>query len=221
MKRVNWLDHLVNLLVVILGITIAFYFESSKESRQAKQEERKYLESLLVDLEADIAMLDTLQKVNVSIKEAAISLSNTANDSVYQNEQQLVKHILLIQYNPYFTPQRTVYASLQSSGKSSIISDFDIRNRVAELYEQYYRGIGEYDQALNEHVRDFVKPFFINQITFKTSNTVDPAFLKQSEFRNQLFLFRYLFIQKSDFYETVSEEVRLLKEQLADYIETL
>ncbi|WP_436517018.1 DUF6090 family protein [Ekhidna sp. To15] len=219
MKKVNWLDHIANLLVVILGISIAFYLESYKEEESNRAQERKYLESLIKDLDTDIEYLDTLGAFNERISEALVTLSEASLGRPYGNDTALMNYTLTIQYNPPFSPQRTTYESLKASGKMDLIGSFEIRNQVVELYEQYYRGTNEYDASLNEHIRDFVKPFYMENVRFTSSQSIGPDFLSKNEFRNVIFAYRHLFLAKDSFYQTVRDRAEEVKNMLEEYLE--
>ncbi|MEP1094228.1 MAG: DUF6090 family protein [Cyclobacteriaceae bacterium] len=219
MKNINWFDHIANLLVVILGISIAFYLESYKDDKASRQQEQKYMASLIEDLQADLAALDTLGALNKSIGESLVKLSNASVGISYDSDS-LVGYLLGTQYNPPFSPQLTTYESLKASGRMDLISDFDIRNQVVELYEQYYRGTKQYDDAIDENLRDFYKPFYMKNIVFTGRNTINTEFLKKTEFRNITFAYRYLFLAKTEFYKQVRIQVestlKSLKQQSYD-----
>lgn len=219
MKNINWLDHIANLLVVILGISIAFYLESYKEEESNRTQERKYIESIIKDLETDIQFLDTLGFTNQRISDALVTLSNASLGMESVSDTVLMNLTLTIQYNPPFTPQRTTYESLKSSGKMDLIGSFELRNNVVDLYEQYYRGTNEYDYSINEHVRDFIKPFYMNNVRFNSGRSVSPDFLSKNEFRNMIFAYRYLFIAKANFYKKVRSRADEVKTELSEYLE--
>ncbi|GAB4241878.1 MAG: hypothetical protein Tsb0034_19160 [Ekhidna sp.] len=221
MNKINWLDHLTNLLVVILGISIAFYLEGYRESEASKNRERQYLESLTADLEADLEALDTLRQINELISKAVVSLSNASVDQRYEDQSTLRNDVLIIQYNPPFTPQRTIYESMKSAGQMNQITDFELRKSITELYEQYYRGTDQYDDALSEHVRDFIKPFCMEQVKFTSANSVDDAFLNHHVFRNMIFAYRYLFIAKDNFYKEVMKKAEEVKLKIENHLNEL
>lgn len=218
MKKINWLDHTANLLVVILGISIAFYLESYKEADNNRKQEHKYLESLIKDLETDIQYLDTLRVRNEKISEALITLSNGSIGRSYGSDSALMNYTLMIQYNPPFNPQRTTYESLKSSGKMELIGSFELRNEMVELYEQYYRGTREYDASINEHIRDFIKPFYMNNVRFSSGQSIYPDFLTMNEFKNMIFAYRYLFIAKDNYYQRVRDRSDAVKKEIEDYL---
>ena len=219
MKKINWLDHIANLLVVILGISIAFYLEGWREEASNRMQEKKYLESMATDLQTDIEALDTLLKINEEISSALVNLSLASVGKPYESDSALMFQTLKIQYNPPFTPQRTAYESLKASGKLDLISDFGLRNQIVDLYEQFYRGTGEYDDALNQHVRDFVKPYYMKNARFTGPQSIDPSFLNDDEFRNIIFAYRYLFLAKDGFYKEVLSKTDSVRNKINSYLE--
>lgn len=213
MKKINWLDHIANLLVVVLGISIAFYLDEYSNEKNQEAQEQKYLAGLITDLEADMEALDTLIQVNEMILEATISLTQATASTSNNDPSKLRNDILTIQYNPPFVPQRTIYESMKASGKMELIDDFELRSSLIELYEQYYRGTAQYDQALDDHVRDFIKPFIIHKIQF-TNNGVGESFLNETSFKNMIFTYRYLFAAKNEFYKEVLKNVEKVKTEI-------
>lgn len=216
MKNVNWLDHIANLLVVILGISIAFYLESYKEEKASKKQEAQYVESLIKDLETDLEALDTLNYYNKMMSKAIVKLTTAVTAGEY-DQDSLGGFMLQLLYNPPLTPQSTTYESLKSSGKMDLISDFELRNQVVELYEQYYRGMLQYDVAIDQNLRDFFKPFFYSNIVFETTYRVKDDFLKKAEFRNIIFSYRVQFLSKAEFYETVYQRLTEIMVELKEY----
>ncbi len=218
MKNINWLDHIANLLVVILGISIAFYLESYKSDTDNSRQEKNYLESLVDDLHTDIQSIEALLNANERIMNSLISLSNASVGIEKLSDSSLVNCMFTIQYNPPFSPQRTTYESLKSSGKMDLINDFELRSQTVGVYEQHYRSMGEYDHSLSEHVRDFIKPFYMKNVHFKGRYAMNDDFLTNNEFRNMIFAYRYLFVAKNEYYKKVRDQVIEVKSNLTNHL---
>ncbi len=218
MKKVNWLDHIANLLVVILGISIAFYLEGYRAESEQRRQERKYLESLISDLASDIASMDTLIIINKNISRSLVALSNASIGIPQSEDTSIVSRVMWIQYNPPFTAQRTTYESLKASGKMDLIGDYELRNQIVELYEQVYLGADQYDASLTEHVSDYIKPFFMENMKYISRNEIDKSFLAKNEFRNMIFSYRFLFQRKNDYYKGVREKVEKVKASLEERV---
>ncbi len=63
-KKVNWLQHSVELIVVFIGVTSAFMLHAWRESRLESQLERKFLESLYEDVLYDSSSLASVIETN-------------------------------------------------------------------------------------------------------------------------------------------------------------
>ena len=67
-KKISWRDQLINLLVVIIGISAAFQLDNWREGRKQRRNEKVYLENLINELDIDLNELDTLvefQKIEI------------------------------------------------------------------------------------------------------------------------------------------------------------
>lgn len=219
MKKINWFDHLIGLVVVILGISIAFYLESTQEEKMMAKQEVKYLDSFIEDLETDLEYLDTLRNINEFVLNSLVQLSNATVGMPYSSDS-LRNHVLRIGYNPKFSPQAVTYESLKFSGNIVFISDFDLRTQVVQLYEQYYAGTKIYDDVIDENLTNFYQPFFMQNIVFVGQDKIKEDFLSKPEFRNIIFGYRHMFSNKIDFYETVRFELQEVIKQLKEYKET-
>lgn len=206
MKKINWSDHLVNLIVVILGISIAFYLESWRENKRNKELEQQYLISLASDLQNDRDYLDTLLVINENIEK---SLRVTSGASIGRpfNEDSLLGHIFSIQYIPPFKPQKVTYESLKSTGNLDLIRKFEVRKRVIELYEQFYRGSQEFDQAITDHTQNYIQPYFIKNFIYTGPGKVQLELLQDNQLRNMLFSEQNIAQMRSSFYKQVDEEL--------------
>ena len=213
MKSINWKDHLINLLVVVIGITAAFYLESWKESNSDDRLEAKYLQSLSEDLQQDLGYIDTLRSIDQTQINALKRLTAATIGPDY-SEDSLLYYIRFIQFSVNFTPQSVTYESMKFSGKLDIIEDFEFRNRIVGLYEQYYRAVREIDGAVAHYVENFVQPYSIEHIVLSYDRVISREFLSDYRFKNIIFPLRGLMIRRLEFYEELRQEVQEIKAQL-------
>ena len=218
MKNINWPDHLTNLIVVILGITIAFYLEGWKESKRSEKLEQQYLTSLATDLQSDRYYLDTIMIINKSVGKSLEILSGATIGKPYYEDSLLI-HLYATQFIPPFKPQKVTYETLKATGGLEVIKDFELRNRIVELYEQYYRGGQEFDQAITDHTQNYIQPYFIKNLVFLGPNQIDASFLHENEVRNMLFAEKNIFNLRSDFYKVLDVELNEIMEQVNQQIE--
>ena len=217
MKKINWPDHFVSLLVVILGISIAFFLENKRESFNLSHQESEYIAGLLEELSYNAVYLDTMLYYNELIFTATQKLTNATLGQPIEDDSILARFISSIQLPVVLLPQRTAYESLKSSGKMTLISDFQIRNKIISLHEYFYEGAKIYDQAVSEHVRDYIKPYVIDNVTYLTSTTVDNTFLEDHRFQKIIFQYMYSQEARNNFYQGVQSQTNELIEELNSY----
>lgn len=211
-QPIRWADHAVGLVVVILGVTIAFQLDSWRSDQAAKKAEQLYLEGLLTDLEYDTQLLDTLIRIGEG-QQASVAALAAMSLNRRARTDSLAFHLRQIQYSLPFTPQAVTYSALRSEGLSAI-RDYQLRRQIAELYEQYYRGAGQYDDALRHHIEQFVQPLSIQKVVYTGPNTAQSTILYDPVFRNTLFPFQGLMSARLDFYQQVQAAIARLKQQI-------
>jgi len=164
MKDIKWLNHLIELVIVILGISIAFSINKYAESRKELKREVIFLESFLDEIEEDIPELDsTIIKIDhfKQSLEKLIAVIEGEN----QHIDSLKKYIGSGLYSIYVQdPNTTTFESLQSSGSLDIIQNFELRKEIIH-YNRYIEGldfIQEWDfKHHNEESLQYL-PHFIN-----------------------------------------------------------
>jgi hypothetical protein len=80
-NNVHWSDKLINVLVVVLDITIAFWLNNWQETRKNKASEQRYLVALQTDLSKDtvslLAITEDMDTILYSIERMLILASKT------------------------------------------------------------------------------------------------------------------------------------------------
>ena len=216
MGSLNWKDHIINLFVVIIGISVAFYLEGYRVERQEAKLEKLYIENLKEDLNTDLKLIDTLGHINKRLNKALIRLTEVSTGSEVPSDS-LMYYMFSILYNPPFDPQNTTYESMKNSGQLSLISKFEVRTKLTKLYEKSYGLVETYDKALDENLRDFIKPYHTKNAIIRSGNDLDPAYMRTSEFRNMIFGYRYLYRDKSAVYE----RVKIAIQDMLDTLESI
>ncbi|MEM9897192.1 MAG: hypothetical protein AAF789_12565, partial [Bacteroidota bacterium] len=59
--RIQWLDHLINFISVILGVTLAFLFNDLSQTAKEKAALKYYLVAMLAEIEDDIYTYEDFQ----------------------------------------------------------------------------------------------------------------------------------------------------------------
>jgi len=212
MKKINWLDHLVNLFVVIAGITIAFGLNKCSESDKLNELRITYIHSLINDLDADISELDTLIRDDEAAQGAFNFLSNmkqpapASADSMYWSFRQLVTI-------GTFPEHGITFESMKNSGKFELIEDVELRMDMIRHYMAGYSAIHEVEKYYQLNFNEYLLPYLINNPVGDDYNE-DFKILSSSKFNSIFGLQRALLKQKVEAYKNNRNSAVELKNRL-------
>jgi hypothetical protein len=148
----NWGVISLELVVLTIGILLAFQVDRVYEGWQDRQLEGRYLERLRVDLQSDTAELaEVLARTETRLAQLKM-LVDVANDpgSVGDDGRAFIHAIEQVTWRSVPTITTYTYDELGSTGRMTLLRSEALRKGVAEYYafieEQRRLGLGEDDQ---------------------------------------------------------------------------
>lgn len=183
MENIRWKNLILELLVVVFGVTIAFSLNNWNDGRKARKVEQEYLASFRSDLEQDIQdlgeMIDTLkvQKQNCNQLIRCIYSNDLKNDS-------LLTYSLSLFFVTTFVPREATYRSISSSGQLLAIHDFDLRKKIVDHYEINYAGIRLLDEFNQKQVFDYKTPFLHDNLRYTYNGILNTEIMQSSKYIN-------------------------------------
>lgn len=216
MKSVNWIDHLLNFISVILGVSMAFYASSWSADRKDREASINMIESLVSELERDINVYERFQleqnKTQAEILGRAIE---------YIQQDQLDSLPILLQRGIGFqnyAPRKVTFNSMTSSGKMSLIEDYDLQIRISTFYdalvsEALFRGESQV-RFHNSHII----PLMIESTDLMNPNLDEIDLRKVS---NILIMYRRMILWKIEKYQELLEAGQALQAALNAYKSSL
>ena len=135
----------VELVVVIVGILIAFQIERWGEQKQEREQEYEYLLRLKEDLQIENGTLDAAYRFAQSRIDAALVLEEiAANPSVARERPSAVASALeTVTWRSFPQIEAFLYSELQNSGKLAVIRSESLRRNLAN----HYTSIRNYSRA--------------------------------------------------------------------------
>jgi len=133
--RLNWRLLLGEFLVVVVGVLMALWVDELREARVNAALEVEYLQSLVTDLDADLAQFDETEAwMRRSEAAAATVLALYEGSPPTDDVADLVKAVETAgwQYVPSIT--RNTIEDLRSTGNLRLISDAQLRRAIAAYY---------------------------------------------------------------------------------------
>ncbi|SDM74467.1 hypothetical protein SAMN05421823_1234 [Catalinimonas alkaloidigena] len=157
LKKINWRYALGEILIVLVGITLAFWLNNWKDHRQEAHARAQYLTQLKRDLERDSLQLhDNIAQCARrmrSIEQLLPHLGHTlpGRDTAYRLVFELPLSI-------EFRPKTITYQTLINSGDYSLIDQFSLRAAIEEHYLLYDHIRKEYERQeiiTSKYIGDF------------------------------------------------------------------
>lgn len=165
-SKINWGTYIVELLVVIIGITIAFGIDKYAEQLKEEAEMDIALASIMDDLRGDYNRFSNRQiPLNEKkVRELDYILDGFRQEKLADDSLHLLISRMFASANSRVT--NATYESLKSSGKLEDIPNVEVRRRIISHYQ------GNYPQS------DFISD---NNTNFSTKladyvSSISPAF---------------------------------------------
>ncbi len=213
MKQINWSDHILNFLAVIIGVSLAFYISDTAESRAERREINKILNSLNDELEFEIGIYENNQislnkKHSALIGEVIEMIENGERDSLG------IKFKKCLTYSGY-SPRNVTFNSIAASGKLDLITDFELKKKLSFYHEII---AAEVDFQVNNQI-DFATEKLFPWVMKNTDyRNPDPADLNDQEIINLLAFYQSLINTKVSRYEELLDVARDLQSNLQNYL---
>lgn len=161
--RQKTLEYIIEFILVIVGISIAFWLSELAEEKKKDKLEIQYLKDILEDLQADVELIDYLTLLNQSKTtelERGVRMFQKNRASI--NPDSIPQYTRIMGNLNLFSPNNFTYITLKQSGDFKIIKNHDIRKRLVQLYSSYESIEFEQvnlTQALDDH---FYSEYFNN-----------------------------------------------------------
>jgi hypothetical protein len=216
--KANWWDHLINLVVVFLGVTIAFQMGNWKENRERRQLEKDFCINLIADLEEDIKVLNYLNDTMPSY----IYHSQQLAYSIYRqdfNNDSTIYRIFKLYEQTYFLPNQTTYQSYSNAGMLDVLRNTEIRKSITLYYESSNSFIERIEKAAEDFRTLQFLPYLMNNVKYAGFRKLaEHDFLKDHLFTNLLNGKISLDTGKLSAYQQALEYAQKLKNDLELYV---
>lgn len=187
--KISFRQHFLELIVVIIGITIAFTLEGLSDSKKERKLEANYLNSIQADLMKDKADLRLIiDSTNVVLRYVGDVFGFVGQNAPVESYRY--HHATSGYAASHFYPKNGTYTSIINSGDLGLIRDFDLKSALSDLYTVDYKELERADDVIKNLSDNLIQPYIIKNIRFKTNRNedgiLDDAPLKKNEAINML-----------------------------------
>jgi putative acetyltransferase len=214
-KSFRWRDLLISkvfdLLIVIMGVSIAFQLNNLKLSADQKSLEKFYLESMVADLDKDIA---TYNRIIANIK-SDHDLIGVYLESYRQHTQPVDSlGYVIVQTLGFetFAGNQDTYATLLSSNGYSTLSDRTVRSRITEYYKKYGT-IARFEKVYTDFLYQ-LNNYFSPYCDFARAKIIDESIVDKVQTRNNLFIAKAQLSEALEDYGEIMANAQALRASL-------
>ncbi|WP_019671180.1 DUF6090 family protein [Eudoraea adriatica] len=210
--NIDWKSKIVDLLIVIIGITIAFKLNTWNESITTNLEAKDYIESFYEENITNETNLSSALEFSESNRKDIDTLKQILLSKKYDDKRikTLTASMMgLANYNPSITTMENITAS----GEFKLIKDIELRKQIINTYNSYHVTL-KLEALLLDYVNKYVTPFSFENIRFSDFSSIHSDFIKEPLFENIVFGFEVLLSQQIKGYQDSLEEIKLLNEKL-------
>ena len=159
MRRVSlrtWRQAVFEILIVTLGILLAFGLDAAWGSYQDGRRERTHLQALAADFQRNSELLERSVRIQQEIAEASRGLLMIAREG--RSDPEIRPLLGRVFSSQQFEPVMGAYEGLVGAGGLTIISDAVLRSELAEFAAQVRGRYGERfsEQLYLSFIRDFI-----------------------------------------------------------------
>jgi len=214
MKQINWSDHILNFLAVIIGVTLAFYVSDSANRAQQDAELDKIVQSFIDELEEDREtyfdyQIPSNEKQSKLISEAITFIKEKNKDSL------AIKLEIALSINSY-SPAGITFHSIVSSGKLDLFENFSLRKDIANYYQLLSQEAEARGQLQVDFYMNQILPWIVNETSIMNPD-MDEV-INDDKLTNILILYKSFIDNKTRHYKYMSKECLTLQEKLKDLL---
>lgn len=147
---------ILDLLIVIFGVSISFAVQDWRSGQNDRAEERRVLDNFASELRADSEELERIcKRVEAGIESLRMVATSKGDEAIRAHDTAMDN---ALGYT-VFSPSASTYAEIQQTGASRFIRDKSLLRDLISLYERGYRTVEEWDQISRKFVLDRMFPF--------------------------------------------------------------
>ncbi len=184
MKKINWQYTFGEILIVIIGITIAFSLNKCTESKKNSALKNQYLIHLIQDVKADKQHLsDNLEALHEKLAELKRIIPALKPEN--SQDPAIVPRVFNVSRLINFTPKNITYQTLINSGDFKLIDNFELKRAIEEYYAKHTALLQAYSRQENIH-KTYLGNYFVTHMNYDAFQENENPFENQRLLKNIL-----------------------------------
>jgi hypothetical protein len=224
MIREMWPAYLIEILVIILGISITLGLEAWRDGIKEKRQEKIYLRNLQADLQEDMNSLRRADSGTQDLLQHGNKILSMIHGEapVQINSSKLNEDIRSLLSRPKFLTHDATFSELKSSGNLHLIEDPELKNLLFAYYSET-QIIKEAQDAEQQATITLSGPYFLKTFALDEKAAGNEALsaniesiAKDLEFQNNVLLRLSNRKELQDLYHSAEATAKKLLAALAE-----
>jgi hypothetical protein len=210
--NIDWKSIIIELLIVIIGISIAFKLNTWNESKKVDLEVKDYIASFKEENISNETNLILAVEYSISIKKDVDTLKQILTSGEY-NDSRIINLSASMMGLSSFVPSEITMENIKASGDFDLIKDNLLRKKLISTYKSYDTSL-MLEGLLSDYLNTYLTPFFMENIRFSDFSSLHNNFIENPKFENIVFGYEVLLNQQITGYQDNLEKVRQLNAYL-------
>ncbi|MEQ8474172.1 MAG: hypothetical protein RIC35_23455 [Marinoscillum sp.] len=209
-------DKLLDLIIVILGISIAFSLNKCQEARKQTQMIGFYVTNMIQELDEDgLGLVHAIKDCEGDLEYLQLV------DSLYRANHphvldSLARLILKVNNFNHYGINATSFNSIMTTGNVSLIRDLDLKTSMVNYYE--YQSQVDFGEEVFWNYLDDLNDFLNDKLIFNEARFTDERILEYTAMQNNIMKMASSIGQKRRIYLVAQRRRDKLKDQIGDWI---
>lgn len=172
------------ILIVIVGITIAFSMNKCADEKKDDTLKQQYLENIKNDIEVDKKNLESISQsigMKIGVLHEVLPLINTDNPE----KRSKMNKIYSVFTSSDFFPKDVTYQTMINSGDFKLIDDFDLKAAIETHYSNYKIMLKDYERLDIIH-KEYLGKYMIDNADFDAMRRGQFGYSNEKLFKNIL-----------------------------------
>ncbi|MEO1516499.1 MAG: DUF6090 family protein [Bacteroidota bacterium] len=215
LQKINWRYAIGEIIIVIIGITIAFALNNWAMGAKERKMRLIYLDGLITDLEAEQSHLEE----NIATFEANIQGINGLRPYLYgkkDGRDSIWRKIFEYTKMVHFQPNDITYKTLVNSGHFHTLNDIQLQKELEGHYSYHLLVEQDYDRQRTIH-ENYFGDFAVYEMDYDAIFRGDYSFMDKKNLRNILNSLYGSFQMASEISKEAIEKAAAMKVRLEAY----
>lgn len=212
-KKIDWLNHFLEFIVVVIGILLAFQLNTCSENKKEATLIQQHITNIVEESEFNDSRMERSIEATQKSLETINSLFKLADDD--KNTAAISEKVYeLLRFEAsYF--KTTAFSSLKESGDIRFMQNFQLRDDIITLYE-YYNWATGLDEAIADTYSTYFYPFVMKNMDMSAGLNQDPVIFKTIEFKNAITAYKYILQTRLAQNKDTQEKINSFLEKYGD-----